>query len=252
MWLMLPHGPVWRRNVEAAQATARTVMNRASPQGCLSRAFATGARAAWALGCDATKRRIRRWQRPMAPSARVLAHLVRPGQAPFDGTCASGQVRQECSGKRTGISERDLTVARILVVVCVLGLGAFAFQVAKQSFQAAKSFLGIATLDATTAWDLQEMCGYGRDGTPGVRPYPEECVATVRKLIRKSATRSNVVALQSANAHTRICVRELLELPDAELVDMVAGWAARDAGTIGHLLPAEAVVHSNLIEKFSC
>lgn len=143
-------------------------------------------------------------------------------------------------------------VARIFAVVCVLALGAFAFQAAKQSYQIAKGFLGIATLDATMAWDLQQMCGYGRGGTPGVRPYPEDCVATVRKLIRKSATRSNVVALQSANAHGQICVRELLELPDAELVDMVAGWAARDADTIGHLLPAEAVVHSNLIKKFSC
>ncbi len=72
------------------------------------------------------------------------------------------------------------------------------------------------------------MCGYGRDGTPGVRPYSEECVATVRKLIRKSATRGNFVALQSTNAHGQICVRELRELPDAELVDMVAGWTARD------------------------
>lgn len=140
----------------------------------------------------------------------------------------------------------------VLAAVCVLAFGVPAFQVAKQVLQAAKEFVGIATPDATTASDLQKDCGYGRDGTPGVRPYPEECVATVRRLMRKSANRENFGALQSANAYARVCAADLLELPDAELVDIVAGWAAQDAREIEHLLPAEVVVNTNLVRNFRC
>lgn len=143
-------------------------------------------------------------------------------------------------------------MARVFLGACVLALGIFLFPAAEDSFQVAKRFFGIATFDATTAWDLQEMCGYGRDGTPGVRPYPEDCVAKIRKLIRKSSTRGNVAALQSANAYRRNCIAELLELPDAELVDMVAGWSAREAREVGNVMLAEAVVSLKTVDRFRC
>ena len=143
-------------------------------------------------------------------------------------------------------------MVRVILVVCTLALSIPALQVAKRTFQVAKEFVGIATLDAIMVSDLQKDCGYGRDGTPGVHPYPEDCVATVRRLIRKSATRENFEAFQFANAYGRICAAELLELPDAELVDIVAGWAARDAREIEYLLPAEVVVNTNLVRNFRC
>lgn len=143
-------------------------------------------------------------------------------------------------------------MARVILAVCALALGMLALPVAKQTLQAAKGFVGIATLDATTVSDLQKDCGYGRDGTLGVHPYPEDCVATVRRLIRKSAYRENFAALHAENAYGRICAAELLELSDAELVGIVAGWAAQHAREDGHSLPAEAVVNLNLIESHHC
>lgn len=77
-------------------------------------------------------------------------------------------------------------------------------------------------------------------------------MATVRRLIRKSANRETFGALQSANAHARVCAADLLELPDAELVDIVAGWAAQHARENGHSLPAEAMVNLNLVESHRC
>ena len=141
-------------------------------------------------------------------------------------------------------------MARLLLgATCVAVLAFFAFQVVPAVMHVARA----ATVDVELSTsDLLESCGYERDGMPSHRPYTEECVETIRELIGVSSTRGNIVALQDANAFGRVCVAELLDRPEAELVDTVAGWAARDARVIGHMMPAEITVNAKLIRKFRC
>lgn len=52
-------------------------------------------------------------------------------------------------------------MARVILAVCALALGMLALPVAKQTLQAAKGFVCIATLDATTVSDLQKAAAAG-------------------------------------------------------------------------------------------
>ena len=143
-----------------------------------------------------------------------------------------------------------MAVTRILLVAaCVLVLVYLAFQFVERSVRVVTD---IAIDPELMVSELLESCGYGRDGTPSPRPFSEECVTAIRGFVRASSTKGNVVALQQPNRSGRICVAELLELPDKELVEQVAGWLATDARANGSIMPAELGVLSELVAKYSC
>ena len=75
----------------------------------------------------------------------------------------------------------------------------------------------------TSAAELLEECGYDPDRVRARGEPSDGCVAFLREHIRLASTRGNIAALVNGNGSGQICVAELLDLSDDELVRVYAG-----------------------------
>ena len=94
-------------------------------------------------------------------------------------------------------------------------------------------------------------CGYDMDEFTRRREPSAGCVAYIRDRIRAENRLRNVATVASGNGWARICVAELLELPDEELARAFAGWASRER----HMLltkPADLLIQTVLHKQYRC
>ena len=74
---------------------------------------------------------------------------------------------------------------------------------------------------------LLDDCGYDLDDFTVLREPSARCIRYVRERIHLESTLRNVAAMDERNRYSQVCVAELLDLPDDELVAVVAGWMSR-------------------------
>ena len=102
-----------------------------------------------------------------------------------------------------------------------------------------------------SAADLVSDCGYDLDDFEMVRDPSGACVPFIRERMHLASTRGNIAGAANRNGYGRLCVKELLELPDDELVRIYAGWASRERNML-FTLSADLLMNSVLHAKYRC
>ena len=77
-----------------------------------------------------------------------------------------------------------------------------------------------------SAGDLLGDCGYDLDNFERRRDPSGACVSFIRERLELAKTQGTIVAVQDKNRYGALCIEELLELSDDEVVRLYAGWAS--------------------------
>ena len=111
---------------------------------------------------------------------------------------------------------------------------------------------GTAEMDLQiSAGDLLGDCGYDLDNFERRRDPSGACVPVIRERLELAKTQGIIVAVQDKNRYGALCIEELLELSDDEVVRLYAGWASRERDLL-FTLHADLLMTTVLHAKYRC
>lgn len=103
----------------------------------------------------------------------------------------------------------------------------------------------------TTLQDLLEQCGYESKKIKKIGAPSSGCIDFIREEIQTAHNRGVIGTVASGNKNYLLCLKELAELPDDELIRVVVDWALplRDGS---HVLPGDIFLGMGLVGHYRC
>lgn len=102
-----------------------------------------------------------------------------------------------------------------------------------------------------SAANLLGDCGYDLDEFKKRREPSAACVPFIRKRLHLANMGGKFVGWANEDGYGMLCLEELLELPDDELVRTYAGWASRERDML-FMQPADLLMITALHVKYRC